>query len=273
MLRGASDTIKRHAPGVHDLVKRMYRRSGIPAVKFLDGRLVLVAPQLIGASASEPHVLGWIRGLLKRGDTFFDVGAHQGWMSMVACRRVGAAGKVVAFEPAPPLVECLEYNKKANRLGQMEIVAKAVADEGGRKVPLYVVNRGESYLNSLVFHRTGPLPLEQNNTIEAETISLDEFCERAKLRPDVVKIDVEGAELLVLQGSRRLVEERHTTFVVAVHPCWLPAGQEAAEIFELFRAHGYRMAESAIVPYEGVEFGDYVFAPDRCSHALGERES
>jgi FkbM family methyltransferase len=263
MFRDASDTIKRYAPGVHDFLKRVYRRSGIPALKFLNGRLVLVAPQLVGASPSEPHVLGWINGLLKPGDTFFDVGAHQGWMSMDACYRVGAKGKVVAFEPSPPLVECLEYNKKANRLRQMEIVAKAVADSGGRKVPLYVVNRGESYLNSLVDHRTGPIQTGETTTIEAETVSLDEFCEKTKLRPDLAKIDVEGAELLVLWGARRLLEERRTTFIVAVHPCWLPDGQEAADIFDLFRAHRYKAVESAIVPHEGVEFGDYVFAPDR----------
>ena len=263
MFRDASDAIKRHAPGVHDFVKRVYRRSGIPAFKFLNRRIVLVAPQLIGASPSEPHVLAWINELLRPGEAFFDVGAHQGWMSMVACQRVGAKGKVVAFEPAPPLVECLKYNKKVNRLGQMDIVAKAVADSGGRKVPLYAVNRGDSYLNSLVDHRAGPVPKAVTGTVEVETISLDEFCERTKLHPDVVKIDVEGAELLVLRGATRLAEERRTTFIVAVHPCWLPEGQEAAEIFELFRVHGYKVVESAIVPYEGVEFGDYVFAPDR----------
>jgi FkbM family methyltransferase len=263
MFRDATDTLKRHAPGVHDFVKRVYRRLGIPAFKFLNGRIVLVAPQLIGASPSEPHVLGWIDGLLKPGDIFFDVGAHHGWMSMVACHRVGSGGKVVAFEPSAPLVECLEYNKKANRLRQMEIVFKAVTDSGGRKVPLYVVNRGDSYLNSLVDHRAGPVSTAETATVEVETISLDEFCERTKLYPDVVKIDVEGAELLVLQGARRLAEERRTTFIVAVHPCWLPAGQEAAEIFEFFRAHGYQVVESAVVPYEGVEFGDYVFVPDR----------
>jgi FkbM family methyltransferase len=263
MFRDASDTLKRYAPGVHDFIKRIYRRSGIPAFKSLNGGIVLVAPQLIGESPSEQHVLGWINGLLKPGDTFFDVGAHYGWMSMVACHRVVAHGKVVAFEPSPPLLECLEYNKKANRFRQMEIVARAVADSNGRKVPLYVVNRGESYLNSLVDHRAGPVPTAETTTVEVETVSLDDFCERTKLHPDVVKIDVEGAELLALRGARRLVEERRTTFIVAVHPCWLPEGQEAAEIFELFRAHRYKVVESAVVPYEGVEFGDYVFAPDR----------
>lgn len=263
MLRDVSNAIKRHAPGLHGVFKSVYLRSGFPAFKFLNGRVVLVAPKLIASAPTEPHVLEWINALLKPGDTFFDVGAHHGWMSIVACHHVGATGKVVAFEPSAPLVECLEYNKKANRLRQMDIVAKAVADVRARDVPFYVANRGESFLNSLIDHRSTPVPTEQATMTEVETISLDEFCESTQLRPHVVKIDVEGAELLVLRGSTRLLEQRLTTFIVAVHPCWLAEGQAATEIFELFKLHGYKVTASNIVPHEGIEFGDYVFVPDR----------
>jgi len=263
MFKEASNAIKRHAPGIHKFIKSVYYRSGVPAFKFLNGRLFRVAPRLLVASPTEPHVLQWIRELLRPGDTFFDVGAHQGWMSLVACHQVGAKGRVVAFEPSPPLVECLEYNKKANRLHQMEIVSKAVCDSNDRMVPLYVVDQGDSFLNSLVDHRTTAVPISETAAIEAETISLDGFCEATRLRPDVVKIDIEGAELLALQGSRGLLEKCRTTFVVAVHPCWLPQGQEAAEIFDLFRIHGYKVSASQVVLHEGIEFGDYVFVPDR----------
>jgi FkbM family methyltransferase len=262
MLRDASNAIKRHAPGIHSFFKSVYHRSGLPAFKFINGRVVLVAPKLIASAPTEPHVLEWINTLLKPGDTFFDVGAHHGWMSIVACHRVAMTGKIVAFEPSAPLVECLEYIKKANRLHQMEIVPKAVTDSSARNIPFYVVNRGESFLNSLIDHRSTPVPTEQVTTTEVETISLDEFCESTQLHPDVVKIDIEGAELLCLRGSTRLLEQRLTTFIVAVHPCWLPEGQAAPEIFELFRLHGYRMSASRITLHEGIEFGDYVFAPD-----------
>jgi FkbM family methyltransferase len=262
MLKDASNAIKRHAPGLHGFFKSVYLRSGLPAFRFLNGRVVLVAPKLIASAPTEPHILEWINALMKPGDTFFDVGAHHGWMSMVACHRVGASGKVVAFEPSAPLVECLEYNKKTNRLHQMEIVPKAVADCHTRNVPFYVVNRGESFLNSLIDHRSTRIPIEQATMTEVETISLDEFCESTQLRPNAVKIDIEGAELLALRGSTRLLEQRRTTFLVAVHPCWLPEGQAATEIFELFKLYGYKVTASNIVPHEGIEFGDYVFAPE-----------
>jgi hypothetical protein len=64
-----------------------------------------VAPLLFGSRPTAAHVLKWIDERLRPGDTFFDIEAHYGWMSLLACRRVGARGKVIAFEPL-----CLSWN-------------------------------------------------------------------------------------------------------------------------------------------------------------------
>jgi FkbM family methyltransferase len=232
----------------------------------LQGRWTLVAPEMLGASPTEPHVLAWIEEFLRLGDTFFDVGAHYGWMSLVGCRCVGVKGRVVAFEPAAALVQCLEYNKRLNRLGQMEIVVKAVADEDGRTVPLYVVNRGESFLNSLVDHAMESADesgTARKSSVKVETVTLDGFCAARGLRPDLVKIDVEGTELLALRGARRLLEDGRAKFIVAMHPTWLPQGQTAEEAFEIFRAAGYRTVRSQVTRYEGADFGDYLFVREK----------
>ena len=264
MFEAARRILKERAPELHEAVKRVWRGSQLPVPKRLNGKLTLVSPHLISASPTEPHVLRWIHEFLQPGNTFFDVGAHYGWMSLAACHRVGAKGKVVAFEPSPPLLECLQYNKKANRFQQLEIVARAVADSGDQVVPLYVADRGDSFLNSLVDHPMEPVAgvPQQKGTIEVQTVTLDEFTKTRKLQPDLVKIDVEGAELLVLRGCRRIFAECRPRFIVAVRPSWLPAGQNAAELFELFQSHGYRVTASETVRYDGADFGDYVFAPE-----------
>lgn len=264
MFRAAAKTIKRRVPTAHEFVKRVFRRWRVPTLKLRDGKWSVATSKLISASSTEPHVLRWIAELLRPGDTFFDVGAHYGWMSLVACHCVGASGKVVAFEASPPLIEYLQCNKKANRFHQMEIVTKAVADSGDRMVPFYLVEHGDSFLNSLVDH-----PLEatagltaRKSTIQVETTTLDEFCKMTNLHPNAVKIDVEGGELLALHGSRGLLKECSTAFIVAVHPTWLPPGQKPVELFDLFRANGYKVAVSQCVQYEGAEFGDYLFVPN-----------
>jgi FkbM family methyltransferase len=263
MLRATAKVLKRCAPTLHEFLKRAFRRSKLPAVKLLNGRFTLVAPNLISARPTEMHVLMWIRQLLRPGGIFFDVGAHYGWMSLVGCHCVGVSGKVVAFEPSPPLVEFLQYNRKANRFRQMEIVPKAVADSDDHMVPFYLVHRGDSFLNSLIDHRreSKASETEQRSTIQVQTITLDQFSQMTDMHPDAVKIDVEGAELLVLQGCRRLLKKGRTAFIVAVHPTWLPEGHKATELFELFRVHGYKVAATQCVQYDGADFGDYLFVP------------
>jgi FkbM family methyltransferase len=184
-------------------------------------------------------------------------------MSLVACHRVGAGGKVVAFEPSPPLVELLRYHKKINGFHQMQILAKAVADSDNKLIPFYLSDSGDSFLNSLIDH---PVDASANCTmqksvIHVETITLDEFCKRTNLHPKAVKIDVEGGELLAIHGCTGLLKECRSAFIVAVHPTWLPPGQRAEELFELFRMHGYNLADSQCVRYDGADFGDYLFVP------------
>jgi len=263
MFEAATRILKRRAPELHEAMKRVWRGSQLPVPKRLNGKLTLVSPNLIGASPTEPHVLRWIHELLQPGNTFFDVGAHYGWMSLAACHRVGTKGKVVAFEPSPPLLACLQYNKKANRFQQLEIVAKAVTESDGKVVSLYLANQGDSFLNSLVDHPMEPVAgvTQQKATIEVQTVTLDDFTKTRKLQPDLVKIDVEGAELSVLRGCQRLLAECRPRFIVAVHPTWMPPGQKSTQLFELFHDHGYRLTASETVRYDGADFGDYVFAP------------
>jgi FkbM family methyltransferase len=261
----AANALKKRAPTLYKIAKSAYLHSKLPAVKLLDGKLTFVVPELVRAVPPELHVLRWITEFLHSGDAFFDVGAHLGWMSLVACHRVGTAGKVVAFEPSPPLVEILQYSKTANRFRQMEIVTRAVADSEDQFVPFYLVNQGNSFLNSLVNHTatlTAGSPTTQKSIMQVQTITVDAFCRRQNLHPDLVKIDVEGAELLVLQGAKSLLDECRSRFIVAIHPSWLPQGQSAADIFRLFSTHEYRLAASQSVRYDETDFGDYLFVPN-----------
>ena len=146
----------------------------------------------------------------------------------------------------------------------MQILAKAVSDSDNKLVPFYLSNSGDSFLNSLIDH---PVDAPANcimpkSVMHVETITLDEFCKITNLRPNAVKIDVKGGELFAVRGSIGLLQEYRAAFMVAVHPTWLPQGQRAEELFELFRMHRYKLAGSQCVRYDGADFGDYLFVPD-----------
>jgi FkbM family methyltransferase len=268
MFRGASQVLKSRAPVLHRFLKGAVRRSPVPTIKLLNGKWTLAAPHLLTAEPTEPHILRWIDLILRPGDTFFDVGAHYGWISLAACHRVGAVGKIVAFEPSPPLVKILEYHKKVNRFRQMTIVRKAVSDSDDQPVTFYLRNEGDSFMNSLVDHPAEPSAYPRESTIQVHSVSLDRFCKENSVYPALVKIDVEGAELLVLQGSKRLLDQRRPAFLIAVHPGWLPPGQSPAQIFDLFRTHRYKLVQSVVINYNGANFGDYLFVPEAETQAI-----
>jgi Methyltransferase FkbM domain len=94
--------------------------------------------------------------------------------------------------------------------------------------------------------------------IPIQTVTLDAFCWRVGVRPDLVKIDVEGAELLVLRGARKLLSESCPAIILAVHPYWLPYGQSTAQIVEYLEAFGYTVFNSKIDKVRSLHSGEYL---------------
>ena len=152
----------------------------------------------------EPYESDLMTRVLRRGATVIDIGAHIGYYSLLAARRIGRQGQVLAFEPAPDNFALLARNIRQNRLGQIVHAENcAVGDQPG-EVTLYlsVVNNGD--------HRVHPATPEDdvlNNwgrpreRLPVPAVSLDGYLQQHPLGPiDVIKMDVQGAELKVLQG-------------------------------------------------------------------------
>ena len=90
-------------------------------------------------------------------------------------------------------------------MSQIEIVPKAVSDSDAERVPFFLVNGGTSFRNSLTIgaDRTPYVARSEKTRYEVESVTLDSFARDTGTIPDVVKIDVEGAELMVLRGAER----------------------------------------------------------------------
>jgi hypothetical protein len=153
-LTSANQFLNDRHPLLHGGLKRLAshwlrRDVNLCVPKKVGGHLVWTRPWLLTAAPPEAHVIQWISKTLSRGGTFFDIGAHYGWMSITAAHQVGVQGRVVAFEPAPALLDVLTFHKRVNRLRQVQIVKAAVSERDAGTVPFFLINKGLSFRNSL----------------------------------------------------------------------------------------------------------------------------
>jgi FkbM family methyltransferase len=162
----------------------------------------------------EPEQTRCALEVLRPGDVFFDVGANVGYYSMLAAMAVGAAGRVVAFEPVPRNVSFLDAHLRLNRIENVTILPYACSDRSS----LSTFNAG---LNSAMGSLAGPwsepttFPSPKDSLVLATT--LDDVAQALGIRPHVLKIDVEGAEAAVLRGAYRLLSESRAHVLLSVH--------------------------------------------------------
>jgi FkbM family methyltransferase len=208
----------------------------------------------------EAHVRRWLVENLQAGQVFFDVGAHHGWVSMWALPLVGREGAVYSFEPSPANLTILEWHRAVNGHRPWTVVPGAVADEDAQGRSFYLIDSGDSPMNSLTSGTPGMPLMERRNISEftVATVTLDKFCRDIGLKPNLVKIDVEGAELMVLRGARELLSQARPVIILAVHPYWLPAGQTPAEIADLLAEHNYELFDSTGQQVKTLRSGEYL---------------
>jgi FkbM family methyltransferase len=180
-----------------------------------------------------------VRATLRPGMSFVDVGANWGFFTMVAARLVGSSGRVMALEPDPRIFAMLAANVKRNQLEQVQAFPVAAADGDSNLVLAgHSQDAGNWAISRLV---KNPAPAQVTFNVPSRT--LDSLLDQAGLETvDLVKIDVEGAEDLVLQGMRtRLRTERYRAILLELHPQHLPEqGSSVDEVINLLREHGYK---------------------------------
>jgi FkbM family methyltransferase len=137
-----------------------------------------------------------IRSYVSSGDTVYDIGANIGYISLALAKQVGPQGQVIAFEPIPQTFDSLSKNVALNKLSNIKVLNIAASDRAGETTIRTRDNPAES---SMVWYRNDPSATE----VSISTSAIDDLVRTCKIPPpDFVKIDVEGAEGLVVQGMR-----------------------------------------------------------------------
>jgi FkbM family methyltransferase len=160
---------------------------------------------------NEQPVQAELARLIKPGDVFYDIGANIGFFSVICARLVGPEGQVYAFEPVPENVHILENNLEFNRFKQATVIPKAVSSVSGQGELLLSHHPGGSALS------IGDVPVDMKGSMKVALVSIDDLVFEGNFRPpDVIKIDVEGAEADVLAGLTRTLQQVRPTVLYEI---------------------------------------------------------
>jgi len=181
----------------------------------------------------DPPLTDFAQAVIRKGNVVWDVGANIGLFTFTASGLVGSEGQVIAVEPDTWLVDQLRRSARLNPdLGPVDVVPVAASDTGG--VAAFHIarsSRATNYLEGAGSTVTGGSRERQ----QVPTMTLDELASFFPL-PQVLKIDVERAELAVCHGAQR---------VLASHP-WIliEVGADAAAIGRILTGHDYSLLDA-----------------------------
>lgn len=150
---------------------------------------------------------------VKLGMTVVDLGAHVGYFSLLAAKLVGEKGRVFAFEPAPDNYTLLTKNIAINGYKNVIPIQKAVSNESGQ---IRLLLADDSSQHTI-------LPSSQTaEFVIVDSITLDEFFKDKDCKIDVIKMDIEGAEMSALEGMANIIKENENLRIFTeFHPLLL----------------------------------------------------
>lgn len=195
---------------------RLFPRVAYPVARgpLKGSRIILGALAGEGGGASvylnlvEPKQTEALFKVLKGGDVFFDIGANVGYYTILGARSVGSGGKVFAFEPVIRNVVYLHKHAVLNRLDNVTIIPAACSDT----LSIEAFCTGSTYAEGHLVDGESMI-----NVYPVLTIAVDQLVKWLGVFPNVMKIDVEGSELMVLNGASETIQQARPVIFLSTH--------------------------------------------------------
>lgn len=190
----------------------------------------------------EPNQLYFLDQVLKAGNVFVDVGANMGLYSLFAANRVGVHGYIIAIEPSTRDFERLETNVKLNSFRNIKPEHCALSNHAGFAELHIAKERNAGHNTFGTFAYEG---VRQERTEHVRLQTLDEMIQQKRLeRIDVIKVDVEGSELSVLEGAENTINKFHPILLLELSDMTLaPQGCTSSQVWRFLTGKGYTIFE------------------------------
>jgi FkbM family methyltransferase len=162
---------------------------------------------------TEPEQTSAFMRTLRHGHVLFDIGANVGYYTILGARTVGSRGKVFAFEPAIRNLAYLYQHTVLNKTINVTIISAACSD-------IVSVSAFSAESDFAIGHLINTVPLVSNargHLLPVPTVTVDAVVQQLGFFPDVMKIDVEGAEHSVLKGAQTTLRKAKPKIFLSTH--------------------------------------------------------
>jgi FkbM family methyltransferase len=173
----------------------------------VDSRDTGIAPFLLVWGLYEKYETKLFKKLIKKGMVVVDVGANIGYYTLLAARCVGEEGKVFAFEPDPYNYSLLCKNIEVNGYRNVIPVRKAVFSKTG-KMKMFLDK------SNLGGHSLSEANVNKSASITIEVTSLDDYFKNTDYKIDLIKVDVQGSEMEVLEGMTNIINQNDNLKII-----------------------------------------------------------
>lgn len=196
-------------------------------------------PRYAGGKVHEKKVTEMLIGSLDGAKCFVDVGTNLGWYTCLACKHM-PQGVVYGFELDDFNFSLLKKNLAINSCSNAEVHNIAVSDSTG----LVSYMRDSKRPSPCFVLHSDAMDHNRRGLVSVKATSLDDYLESKEFTPDVIKIDVEGAEMNVLRGMERIIKNVKPILFLEVHPNVLPSfNTSPSAIVALLIETGYQVFE------------------------------
>jgi FkbM family methyltransferase len=208
---------------------------------------------LLRVHTPESAVVETCLRLLRPGDVFYDIGANVGYISLSVSRHFSSQVHVIAFEPQPNLARLILVSARLNNLESMTVFPTMVGGGNGWAT-LFVPSHS--------IHASAISREHNARALQSPVVTLDTLLRQRTIpRPDVIKIDVEGAELDVVRGAEELLRHDPPYVIFEADENMGRFGYTRGELFDVFRRLGkfefFRLRPGGPVPIGEDDLDDF----------------